>query len=59
MTSESHNTTFGEVKQELHVFKTGFTSELPELSNRINKKIDNIYKLLDEFKGNKSQILKL
>ena len=52
MSSESHNTRLGGMKQELHDFKNEFSTQLSDLSNSLNKKFDSLYKLLGESEGN-------
>ena len=51
MSSESHNTRFGGMKQELHDFKNEFSNQLYDLSNSLNEKFDSLYKLLGESNG--------
>ena len=48
MSSESHNTRLGGIKQELHDFKNEFRTQLSDLSNSLNEKFDSLYKLLGE-----------
>ena len=51
MSSESHNTRLGGMKQELHDFKNEFSNQLYDLSNSLNEKFDSLYKLLGESDG--------
>ena len=51
MSSESHNTRLGGMKQEPHDFKNGFSTQLSDLSNSLNEKFDSLYKLLGESEG--------
>ena len=48
MSSESHNTKRGGMKQELHDFKNEFSTQLSDLSHSLNEKSDSLYKLLGE-----------
>ena len=51
MSSESHNTRLGGMKQELHDFKNEFSTQLSDLSHNLNEKFDSLYKLLSESEG--------
>ena len=51
MSSESHNTRLGGMKQELHDFKNEFSTQLSDLSHNLNEKFDSLYKLLVESEG--------
>ena len=51
MSSESHDTRLGGMKQELHDFKNEASIQLPDLSNNLNEKFDSLYKLLGESEG--------
>ena len=51
MSSESHNTRLGEMKEGLHDFKNGFNTQLSDLSISLNEKFDSLYKLLVNLKG--------
>ena len=51
MSSESHNTRLGGMKQELHDFKNDFSTQLSDLSNSLNEKFDNLYELCGESEG--------
>ena len=51
MSSESHNTRLGGMKQELHDFKNEFSTQLSDLSHSFNEKFDSLYKLLGESEG--------
>ena len=51
MPSESHNTSLGGMKQELHDFKNDFSTPLSDLSNSLNEKFDSMYKLFGESEG--------
>ena len=51
MSSESHNTRLGGMKQKLHDFKNEVSIQLPDLSNNFNEKFDSLYKLLRESEG--------
>ena len=51
MSSESQNTRLGKMNQELHNFKNEFSTHLSDLSNSLNEKFDNLYKLLGELEG--------
>ena len=48
MSSESHSTRLGRMKQELLDFKNDFSTQLSDLSNSLNTKIDSLRKLLGE-----------
>ena len=43
MSSESHNTRLGRMKQELHDFKIEFSTQLSDLSHSLNEKFDSLY----------------
>ena len=43
MSSESHNTRLGGMKQELHDFKNEFSTQLSDLSHSLNEKFDSLY----------------
>ena len=51
MSSESHSTRLGRMKQELLDFKNDFSNQLSDLSNSLNTKIDSLRKLLGESEG--------
>ena len=51
MSSESHSTRLGRMKQELLDFKNDFSTQLSNLSNSLNTKIDSLRKLLGESEG--------
>ena len=51
MSSESHSTRLGRMKQELLDFKNDFSTQLSDLSNSLNTKIDSLRKLLGESEG--------
>ena len=51
MSSESHNTRLGGMKQELHDFKNKFSTQLPDLSHNLSEKFDSLQKLLVESEG--------
>ena len=51
MSSESHSTRLGRMKQELLDFKNDFSTQLSDLSNSLNTKIDSSRKLLGESEG--------
>ena len=51
MSSESHNTRLGRMKQEILDFKNDFSTQMSDLSNSLNKKIDSLHKLLGESEG--------
>ena len=51
MSSESHSTRLGRMKQELLDFKNDFSTQLSDLSNSLNTKIDGLHKLLGESEG--------
>ena len=51
MSTESHNTRLGGMKQELHDFKNEFSTQLSDLSHNLNEKFDSLYKLLSESEG--------
>ena len=48
MSSESHSTRLGGMKQELDDFKNEFSTQLSDVSNSLNEKFDSLYKLLGE-----------
>ena len=51
MSSESHNTWLGGMKQELHDFKNEFSTQLSDLSHSLNDKFESLHKLLGESEG--------
>ena len=51
MSSESHSTRLGRMKQEFLDFKNDFSTQLSDLSNSLNTKIDSLRKLLGESEG--------
>ena len=51
VSNESHNTRLGGMKQELRVFQSDFSIQLSDLSNSLNEKFNNLYKLFDESEG--------
>ena len=51
MSSESHNTRLGGMKQELHDFKNEFSTQLSDLSHNLSEKFDSLQKLLVESEG--------
>ena len=52
ISSESHNTRLGAMKQELHDFKNELSIySIVHLSNSLNEKFDSLYKLLGESEG--------
>ena len=51
MQSQSHSTRLGGMKQELHDFKNGFSTQLSDLSNSLNEKFDSMYRLLGASEG--------
>ena len=51
MSSESHNTRLGGMKQKLHDFKNEFSTQLSDVTNSLNEKFDGLYKLLGESEG--------
>ena len=51
MSSESHSPRLGGMKQVLHNFKNGFSTQLSDVSNSLNEKFHSLYKLLGESEG--------
>ena len=51
MSSESHSTRLGRMKQELLDFKNDFSTQLSDLSKSLSTKIDSLRKLLGESEG--------
>ena len=52
MTSDSHNTRLGGIKQDIQDFKSDFNSLLSSLKNGIQSKFDNINTRLNQIESN-------
>ena len=52
MTSESHNTRLGGIKQDIQDFKSDFNSLLSSLKNEIQSKFENINTRLNQIESN-------
>ena len=52
MTSESHNTRLGGIKQDIQDFKSDFNSLLSSLKNEIQSKFENINTRLNHIESN-------
>ena len=52
MTSDSHNTRLGGIKQDIQDFKSDFNSFLSSLKNEIQPKFDNINTRLNQIESN-------
>ena len=51
MTSESHNTGLGGIKQDIQDFKSHFNSLLSSMKNEIQSKFEDIYTRLNQIKS--------
>ena len=52
MTSESHNTRLGGIKQDIQDFKSDFNSILSGLKNEIQSKFENVNTRLNQIESN-------
>ena len=52
MTSESHNTGLGRIKQDIQDFKSHFNSLLSSMKNEIQSKFEDINTRLNQIKSN-------
>ena len=57
MTSESHNTRFGGIKQDTQDFRSDFNSLLSSLENEIQSKFENINTRLNKGESNLESII--